>query len=433
MTLTDVISPFMGQARWFTGSSSTPDVQIVDSIDIGGNVIIHLVAADDTLFSVPLSYGVSADDPAVIGEVDGILVADATDTHTGQLALLGAVLGDFASASRSLDTTPIRGNTLPEIAEATKLRSEQSNTSIIYRFSEPDDGAVGIILKIFRVLSPGRNPDVELQQALDYAGAAVPRQYGCARWADYDIAVAQEFLDGSRDAWQVMTDALQASTRLTNRADIVGLGQMTREIHEALADAFPVVDASADQRRALRESWSARARRAIADARELAPYASAIDAVFDRALQDDWPRLQRIHGDYHLGQVLNSPARGWIALDFEGEPLRPLTERVTPDLALRDVAGMLRSFDYAAGAAGKNGGEATELATWASEAKSAFMSGYGTVAANDLLFALTLDKALYEVSYEAASRPTWIDIPLAGVRSLLDQANRSESTQNMEE
>ena len=134
----------------------------------------------------------------------------------------------------------------------------------------------------------------------------------------------------------------------------------------------------------------------------------------------DWPRLQRIHGDYHLGQVLESPGRGWYALDFEGEPLRPLEERTREDLALRDVAGMLRSFDYAAGAAQLAGGDEARVQAWATAAKKAFLDGYGELGDEEtiLLEALVLDKALYEVVYEATERPDWLAIPLAGISRL---------------
>ncbi|MGZ4624688.1 MAG: maltokinase N-terminal cap-like domain-containing protein, partial [Kineosporiaceae bacterium] len=133
--------------------------------------------------------------------------------------------------------------------------------------------------------------------------------------------------------------------------------------------------------------------------------------------------------DYHLGQVLHSGSRGWILLDFEGEPLRPLSERTAPDLALRDVAAMLRSFDYAArhSTVGLDPEDRRALAAqrWAAECREAFLVGYAGAGGEDphkhavLLRALELDKALYEVVYETRNRPTWIGIPLGAVRRLL--------------
>src|SRR5699024_3606568 len=107
---------------------------------------------------------------------------------------------------------------------------------------------------------------------------------------------------------------------------------------------------------------------------QLAPHRDEVDAVIAAASEVAWPPLQRIHGDFHLGQALDVPGRGWVMVDFEGEPLRPLGERTRPDLALRDVAGMLRSFDYAAGSVEHQDG--TSRAPWARAARAAFLIGY---------------------------------------------------------
>ena len=141
-----------------------------------------------------------------------------------------------------------------------------------------------------------------------------------------------------------------------------------------------------------------------------------------------WPALQRIHGDYHLGQVLHSPERGWVLLDFEGEPLRPMVERTQPDFALRDVAGMLRSFDYVAGSLRLDDPDrsADAVRAWAREARHAFVDGYaaasgGLDSRHPLLAALELDKAVYEAIYEARNRPTWVAIPLSAVARLVER------------
>ena len=139
------------------------------------------------------------------------------------------------------------------------------------------------------------------------------------------------------------------------------------------------------------------------------------------------PPMQRIHGDLHLGQVLAAPGRGWVLLDFEGEPLRPLAERLQEDCPLRDVAGMLRSLDYAAAVTAREHG--IDAAGWALAARDAFLDGYlagagdsGQTGGGDhelLLRAFELDKAVYEVMYEARHRPPWLQIPLGGIRRLL--------------
>jgi maltokinase len=131
--------------------------------------------------------------------------------------------------------------------------------------------------------------------------------------------------------------------------------------------------------------------------------------------------MQRIHGDYHLGQVLLGP-QGWVALDFEGEPAVPLAARRAPAPAMRDVAGMLRSFDYAARQQLVGHPAAEPLApvadAWARQCQAAFCAGYAAGGGTDpdrhstLLHALTLDKAVYEVVYESRHRPDWLSIPL---------------------
>jgi predicted trehalose synthase len=155
---------------------------------------------------------------------------------------------------------------------------------------------------------------------------------------------------------------------------------------------------------------------AVAEVPQLASRSTAVEAVISAAEAAEWPRLQRVHGDYHLGQVVAVPDRGWVLLDFEGEPLRPLAERSRPDLALRDIAGMLRSFDYAAGS-WEHAHPGQKARDWAAGAQHAFLEGYVAGSGRDpredaaLLIAFQLDKALYEVVYEARNRPTWLTIP----------------------
>ncbi len=181
-------------------------------------------------------------------------------------------------------------------------------------------------------------------------------------------------------------------------------------------------------RAGLRDALGSRIAWALSATDALDRHRAALAGRADRLDLGAVPPLQRVHGDYHLGQVLHSPTRGWVVLDFEGEPLRPLAERTRPDLALRDVAGMLRSFDYAAGqvrVSTHDAAAADAADAWARAARDAFCSGYADVAGRDpredaaLLAALELDKALYEVVYEAGNRPEWIDVPLGAVDRLL--------------
>ena len=151
----------------------------------------------------------------------------------------------------------------------------------------------------------------------------------------------------------------------------------------------------------------------------------------------DVGQLQRVHGDLHLGQILLVPgAEGqpgrWAILDFEGEPLRTIDERNSPDLPLRDVTGMLRSFDYAAGAATRENAGARVPESWVDDCAAAFLEGYsevtpGTIDRRSPLFvALWLDKALYEVVYELRNRPDWLSIPVNASRRILDNTSRGK-------
>ena len=323
------------------------------------------------------------------------------------------------------------------------LRGEQANTSIIV---EPPSGDP-VIVKVFRTLHPGANPDVEVLAALTRVGCPhVPGLRGWLEgaWAEAEgadpgvrghLAVAVEFLPGSEDAWRVALQAVAAGSPFEEQAR--GLGAATARVHQDLARAFGTTEVDETARLRMVEALRARvawARDAVPD---LAPLSEQLDA-HTAALGGlaGLPPMQRVHGDLHLGQVLHAPGKGWVLLDFEGEPLRPLAERTVPDLALRDVAGMLRSLDYAAGhdtvtgsgagdGDGDPGGGADGPEAWAAAARDAFCSGYGTVTGHDpradaaLLRALELDKALYEAVYEARNRPDWLQIPLRAVTRLL--------------
>jgi predicted trehalose synthase len=207
------------------------------------------------------------------------------------------------------------------------------------------------------------------------------------------------------------------------------LGVATAEVHDLLAKVLPTEAISDDAITATVAGMRARYVGAASEVPALAEHEKRIAAVFDRAVNAPWPALQRIHGDYHLGQVLHVPDRGWVLLDFEGEPLRPLSERSRPDLAVRDIAGMLRSFDYAAGS-WEQSHPGQSARGWAAAAQSAFLEGYAAGSGRDprddatLLIAFQLDKALYEVVYEARNRPTWLTIPTDAVVRLLDDARK---------
>jgi maltokinase len=207
-------------------------------------------------------------------------------------------------------------------------------------------------------------------------------------------------------------------------------------MHAALAGALPVV-ARAEPDLGAHSRLLGQLSQVAAAVSELAPYKEAIEAVYAEAQAAGGARyLQRIHGDYHLGQVLRS-GHDWVVLDWEGEPARSLEERRRLASPLRDVAGMLRSFDYAVSqpllladdeeAAARDGEEGDPNA-WVEANRTAFLDGYLGRAGDAgwlpeghelLLRTYELDKAVYEVMYEARFRPDWVGIPLGGIRRLL--------------
>ena len=325
------------------------------------------------------------------------------------------------------------------------ISSEQSNTSVILtppaHEASSDTSLRGdaVIVKFFRVVGEGRNPDVEVGVELTSQGSsAVPATAGWidAQWRQGlvttagQLAVAAHFVDHAQDAWAMAVDSATNGADFTDRAR--ELGATTARVHADLIAAFDPVTADPDARNAFLKDISGRLRWAWeACGDQFSEFEHVLDSLMDE-LEDlrELPPLQRIHGDYHLGQVLYNRDDGFKVLDFEGEPLRPIKERVRPDVALRDVVGMLRSLDYAGAMAGRDRSDDTQ--EWARAASSAFLDGYREVSGQTLdtesvLFqALWLDKALYEVVYEQRNRPDWVDVPTkAVIRSLRDASSRS--------
>ena len=451
------LAAWMPRQRWYAAKGRPPSLRLVSWWDLspseghgaeeqqpadGGVRVRTFLVADEgalpaVLYQIPIveraTETIDADPDHIMGSptpgttfIDGPhdpayaqallrLVADGGDAHGPQTIARGLPSGSGReSGTRS----------------ARVMSGEQSNTSLVYE----GDG-MPIICKVYRQLHAGLNPDIELQEALAASGSPhVARPVGSIEgtWPDLttahgsvkgSLAFAQEFLPGVEDAWRV---ALHAAARGEDfREGARALGTATADVHVALAGCFPTRTATAADRHATAATWERRFSIAMAEVPEIADQREAAAAVYRRALEVSWPALQRIHGDYHLGQVLHSPERGWIVVDFEGEPLRPMTERTQPDFALRDVAGMLRSFDYVAGSLRLDDPSRAEAARgWAREARQAFVDGYSAASGgldprHPLLAALELDKAVYEAIYESRNRPTWVAIPLGAIARLV--------------
>ena len=413
MPFVEDLSAWVARQRWYAGKGHEPRLRILDAQPAPGATRYLLM--DDagnlpTLYQVPVALSAEpvAAEALIVEDASGALI-DATRSPefvTGLLAEMG------------VDTTRITATRV--------FAGEQSNTSIVF----DEDGEPTIILKLFRALHHGENPDVTVQRALSDAGSPyVPRFYGSleGQWPDVGrsssvahgtLGFAQEFLPGARDGWSIAVEAARDRRDFTEAAR--DLGTAVAGVHAALADALTSRAGRTSDADAAVAAWRRRLTIAAAEAPGVAERREAIEAVYRVAFDRRWPRLQRIHGDLHLGQVLAVPDGGWRIVDFEGEPLRPMTERDVPDLPLRDVAGMLRSFDYASAVGG-----GPDAAGWAAECRAAFLAAYAagarTTSAHDehLLRALVLDKAVYETVYEARNRPDWLPIPLAGIDAVL--------------
>lgn len=328
---------------------------------------------------------------------------------------------------------------IPEGLPGDIVSGEQSNTSLIYG-SEA-------ILKLFRRLEPGLNPDVEVHDALrqrnnehiapllghieidDPADPSAPPA---------TVAMLQRFVPNASDGWRLATASvrdLYAEGDL--HADEVGgdfaaeserLGVATASVHTDMAAVLPTEPAEPDWYGAIAAQMNERLDAATEIVPQLAEHTEAIRTLYAAVASSTEPvTRQRVHGDLHLGQVLRT-ATGWIVLDFEGEPARPLASRRELDSPLRDVAGMLRSFDYAARhmlvEQPDDAQRAYRAQEWAERNRAAFCAGYATASGlascgeSPLLRAFEADKAVYECVYEARNRPHWLMIPLTSLSRL---------------
>ena len=455
--LQEALVGFISQARWFGGKGrgfQVTDVRVLQLRDGEPRVSIALITLsfDDggaDLYQVPVS---SYAEPqgrlghARIAHVDGRHLYDALHDREATRVWLDAFQ---ASAAGEGQPVPLSGVTfhrtgkhdLDMSVHSTLFSGEQSNSSLAFG----DDS----LLKVFRRVTPGVNPDIEIHEALTSAGShSVAELYGWMEVApaegveDRDpiqLAMLQQFLRTASDGWEL---ALASARNLFAEADLhadeVGgdfaseshrLGVVVSEVHALLAEHFGTraYDASASAA-AMRQRLAA----AVTVVPELGRHSAALEQVFARA-SDSAGLAQRIHGDLHLGQTLRT-VRGWKLVDFEGEPAKPLAERRLPDSPWRDVAGMLRSFDYAAQSVVKDlhasddpGAQiAYRASEWLERNRVAFLEGYverrveaGGAPLSDaeraMIDAYEADKAVYEVIYEARNRPTWLDIPMQAI------------------
>src|SRR5215831_3796618 len=447
MTFEEALAGWLPGQRWFAGKGAPIDrlAIVADTVLVEGdpglrNLIVAVSQADGT-DRYQLLAGLRT---AIPDRLEHAVIGPAGDAQPGQAWVAYDALHDPPLTRRLLEAMvgqetigPLSFAAEPDAVIGTGLDSlvltgEQSNTSMI--FGEE------AILKVFRRPHPGANPDLEIPRALHRAGS--PHVAPPLGWMQTTLdgmpttlAILSAYLRAATDGWLLAATSVRDlyAGDVASAAEAGGdfaaeahrLGQATAEVHRALAEAFGTAELPAGAHRDLAAQMRGRLAEAVAAVPELARHERLVSEAFDELAALGEPlTVQRIHGDYHLGQVLRTQG-GWVLLDFEGEPAVPLAQRRAPAPALRDVAGMLRSLDYAARhqLPGHADQERTRAAArdWVWRNQAAFCAGYAQAGGTDpgkhaiLLRALILDKAVYEVMYEARHRPSWLSIPLDAI------------------
>ena len=458
--MSEELTHWIGEARWFGGKgrewklAGVRRVGELPGAPPGLRVAIDLaeVAYDDSeseLYQLPLAFYAEPQDRlshALVGEwtdpdFGHAWVYDALHDRESMALWLGAFAAPPTSTDRGLlDFHRLPGHELDLEAHSTLFSGEQSNSSVAF--------GEDALMKVFRKVTPGVNPDIAIHQVLTEAGSThVAALYGWLDLVDEEtdttiqLAMLQQFLRTASDGWDL---ALASVRNLFAEADLhadeVGgdfageaarLGVALAEVHADLAAHFPVEQRDAEAVDALAGAMEGRLDDALDVVPTLAQHEARLRATFDRLRGLERIEVQQVHGDLHLGQTLRT-VKGWKIVDFEGEPAKPLAERLMPDSVWRDVAGMIRSFDYAprvvaltgvgVDSVDEAGQRAYRAAEWSARNRAAFLDAYTEQRGGELdgdsaalLDAYLADKVVYEAVYEARNRPGWLSIPLAAL------------------
>jgi trehalose synthase-fused probable maltokinase len=444
---------WMADQRWYAAKvDEVCEVTILDVVPLieeTDKLLLLLVevrpaAGTHDLYQLLVGVGPAReDDDGAAFEIcrqDGMRLYDGlSDGRQG--GRIGALIAADATIEHEATTVAFRRNgslALGPDAEVRVVDAEQSNSSLVLDEAH--------IIKAFRRLQPGLNPEIEMLRFLDRHGFAnmVPLE----GWYEYrgelleaSLGVMQRFVTGAHDGWELVLERIAQQRGEELILPLRDLGSATAAMHSLLGsdsedpefapehppdEQVALLTATIDEQiEQLFVNMPARA--------ELEPITGRIKELRDvlslLSHTGTGGMLIRIHGDYHLGQTLLT-AGGWVVIDFEGEPARPLRERRRKRSPLRDVAGMLRSISYACLVSEVLHGVAVDR-EWEPHARQAFLDGYmeridlallpaGAQAVAKLLAIFELEKAIYELRYELQNRPDWLGVPVLGIERLLD-------------
>ncbi|MDX6442710.1 MAG: maltokinase [Gaiellales bacterium] len=428
---------YVTQQRWYGAKSrAVTHSEVLDSVEL------RTTDPHFTLELVEMRYETGAHD--IYQLLHGDTEIDGLEHPAAARELVHAMRAGLTlqGAEGTVEFRPVEGfaGLGRELLDARPVGGEQSNTSLVF-----DDE---LILKVFRRLEPGINPELEMLRFLTEHGFANIAALG--GWYAYSggplsatLGILQEFVRNGEDGWELALEEIgTAPERFLTR--LRRLGEVTGEMHTVLGSdstdpAFcaetPSVESLGLLTATVDEEIESVFLSLPEDDEQLAPIVGRGEEVREQLRSLTYAgatgKIIRTHGDYHLGQTLWGE-NDWVILDFEGEPARPVTERRRKRSPLRDVAGMLRSFAYAAIAA-ELLHDTPAPDGWEEEARVQFLDGYletvdpallpsGSLAIERLLAVFELEKAVYELRYELDNRPDWVRIPVAGIQRLIEHA-----------